>query len=88
MEIEQDMLIFCLRGLQFSWSSSEEGCQKWSSFPSPGIQQQSKGSLFCQAPSPEEEARETQAQLATALGLWGRGTCPVSPATNFSYFGS
>lgn len=49
---------------------------------------QSKGSLFCQAPSAGEGARETQAQLATAQGSWGRGTCPVSPDTKFSYFGS
>lgn len=34
MEIEQDMTISCLRGLQFSWSSSEESCQKQSSLPS------------------------------------------------------
>lgn len=49
---------------------------------------QSKGSLFCQAPSAGEGARETQAQLATAQSSWGRGICPVSPDTKFSYFGS
>lgn len=49
---------------------------------------QSPGSLSCSAPSPGQGVRETQAQFGATWGSWGRGTCAVSPATNFSYFGS
>lgn len=86
MEILQAGTISCLRGLQCSCSSSEEGCQKQSSFPSPGIQQQSKQRQpFLPNTTPEEGARETQPELAIVRGSWGRAT---SPATHFSYFGS
>lgn len=88
MEIEQDMTISSLRGLQFK-SSSEEGCQKQSSFPSSRYPAAVKAKT---ASSSKHQARkkeqEKQPQLATAQGSGGRATCPASPATNFSYFGS